>query len=242
MKETEMRSIVVALFVLVPIEVVVAGTFTGTTTATFNVREILDGAPTMVSKSAPMSVSLTTDYSTLRWSLSWDVNLVMSGGPSQPFETDLLANGSLESRRCVAGTNCLATNNPSPLTFPDANGKSGAGQFVLYGNAGWSLTDRIVTNTRTRMKPSNPVLSADAPGVQAQGQTLSPGTQSLTVSNYPNNITLSPGFTGVNSWQDAGGQWLRGLGGAPLTLGKIVDGNNSLEVYISDFPLSSRAY
>jgi len=233
-----MRSIVIALFVLIPVQGVAAGAFTGTTTATFNVREILDGAPTTVSKSGPLSVNLTTDYSTLRWSLSWNVNLVMSGGPSQSFETDLIANGSLDSRRCVAGTNCMVTNDPSPLTFPDANGKSGAGQFVLYGNAGWSLTDRIVTTTRTRTKPSNPVLSADYPGTQIQGQVLSPGTQSLTVADYPNSITLTPGFTGVNSYQDAVGQWLRGFGGATLTLGKIVDGANSLEVYISGFPSS----
>src|SRR4051794_14518758 len=106
-----MRLLAAIPLLLMPIQVVAAGTFTGPTTATFRVTEQLDGTSTTATKVGTINVSLTTDYSTMRWTMDFNVNLVMSGGPSQSFETTLAASGSLTSRRCSPGDLCLGTDN-----------------------------------------------------------------------------------------------------------------------------------
>ncbi len=227
-----MRALFSLILALVTVQAVAAGTFTGTATATFNVRETIDGSATTVSKSGPLSISLTTDYSTLRWSLNWNVNLVMSGGPSQSFETDLLASGSVTSRRCASSNFCLATDDPSPLSFPDANGKAGAGTYILVGDSTWTLTDRIVTSTRTRTNSQMPVATGSV--VNPSGSNINvynPGSHFLTVLNYPTNITLTPGFSGSSIWDSP--TWHNGTG--TLTLGQIGPTNDTLEVYLSGF-------
>ncbi len=94
-----MRVLLAVLLVLLPIEVSAAGTFTGSGTATFNVSETLDGTTTTASKSGPVNFVLTTDYSTMSWSMNFNVSLVVAGGPTQSFETDLTASGSVSSTR-----------------------------------------------------------------------------------------------------------------------------------------------
>ena len=134
--------------------VVAASTFVGQTTANFRVTETIDGTTTTANKTGAIGFTLTTDFSTMRWSLDFDVDLLMAGGPSQSFETRLLANGSLTSRRCASASTCpvVGLGDPSPLSFPDANGRSGAGSYFLYGSAEWTLTDRIVNVVRERVR------------------------------------------------------------------------------------------
>src|SRR5688572_16643243 len=98
-----MRIHLALIFALTTVQTVAGGTFKGTTNATFTVKESLDGTTTTATKSGLFNVSLNTDYSTMRWSLDFDVNLLMAGGPTQSFETTLVASGNLLSGRCPGG-------------------------------------------------------------------------------------------------------------------------------------------
>jgi hypothetical protein len=120
-----------------------AGTFVGQTTANFRVREAIDGNITTADKSGDLSISLTTDYSTMQWSVDFDVDLLIAGGPGQSFETRLLAAGSLTTSRCAGRCIINELDDPSPLSFPDATGTSGAGSYLAFGSASWTLQDRI---------------------------------------------------------------------------------------------------
>jgi hypothetical protein len=234
-----MRQLIAVLLVLVPIQAIAAAaTFTGTTIATFKVTEVLDGTTTNATKTAPVNIVLTTDYTTLSWSMNFNVNLVMSGGPTQSFETDLVANGNLAMRRCSTGTPCsiTGTGNPSPLSFPDASGRSGAGTYVLLGDAGWSLTDRVVTATRNRTRTQVPIAAGGYVAYTGNpfNANLGYGTSSqyLTVANYPTNISLSSGLSttggGSSAWAEPTDptqtQWRSGSG--TVDLGQINYGTN----------------
>jgi hypothetical protein len=116
---------------------VAAATFTGQTTATFRMVEYLDGSTTTVQQATPIFVTLTTDYSNISWTMEFDVDLLMAGGPTQAFETRLKAQGS------------FGTEASSPLTFPDSSGSASAGTYGLVGNATWIRSKRIVTATDT---------------------------------------------------------------------------------------------
>jgi hypothetical protein len=84
----------------------------------------------------------------------------MAGGPSQSFETRLLVTGNLTSRRCVPPQCTLAgPGDPSPLSFTNASGQSGAGSFFLLGSADWMLSDRIVTAVRERHGPEAEIMA-----------------------------------------------------------------------------------
>jgi hypothetical protein len=215
-----MRIHLALIFALTTVQTVAGGTFKGTTNATFTVKESLDGTTTTATKSGLFNVSLNTDYSTMRWSLDFDVNLLMA---------TLVASGNLLSGRCPGGCSTpLSPGDPSPLSFPDATGKSGAGTYRLLGTAAWSLTDRIATVTRTRTSPSKPVI---ATGSTSGGV----GNHYLTVANYPSSITLTPGFSSISSYQESNGDWPL-YSGIPLHLGRIDNGGNYLEVTVSSFP------
>jgi len=214
--------------------VVAASTFVGQTTANFRVTERLDGTTTTANKIGTFNISLTTDYSTMRWSLDFDVDLLMSGGPTQSFETRLLASGSVTSRRCSnSGFGCSYTGegDPSPLSFPDANGRSGAGSYVLMGSAEWTLRDRIVTVIRERTSPDKAIIAS---GYIASGEAYSPGSHYLSVLNYPSRILLTPGLSADSSWQNQSGQWVTST--PSFNLGRIIDGSNYLEVAVTAFP------
>jgi hypothetical protein len=244
----KMRPLLVTLLIMTPLPAIAAAaTFTGTTTATFAVKEILDGTTTTATKTAPVNFTLTTDYTTVRWTMSWNANLVISGGPTQSFETDLATSGSITSRHCPSSTYGCSVDGPgfpSPLSFPDATGKSGAGSNIMIGAAGWSLTDRVVTASRTRTSPQLPV--AGSGNVQYTGnpvftnQGYSANASYLTVANYPTNITLTPGYqSGNTTWADTSqpmqSQW--NFGNGYFDLGHIGHGtNDDLDVYISSMP------
>ncbi len=231
-----MRPLLVTLVILTPLPAIAAAaTFTGTTTGTFNVREVLDGTSTTATKTAPIAVTLTTDYSTMQWSINFNTTLIMSGGPTQSFETDLTANATLSSTRCTGGF-CLGSPGiSSPLSFPDANGKSGAGSYIMLGTAGWSLTDRIVSSTRNRTSPTTNIASGSVSNTGSGYYVSNPSNQFLAVANYPTNITLTPGYSS-SSWSELNGAWHTGSG--VFDLGHI-GYNTSDEVYVYLSNLSS---
>jgi hypothetical protein len=221
---------VFGLVILAWTHLAVAGTFVGQTTGTFRVSEVVDSTLTEVSKVAPLGVTLTTDYSTMRWSVDLSADVLMAGGPSQSFETRLLVTGNLNSRRCIAPCSLADPGNPSPLSFPNASGVSGAGDFVLLGSADWTLSDRIVTSVRERNGPESEILASgntNQPGTTVTG----PGTHFLQVLDYPDHIRLTANASsGTASKFDS--EWTGGAGDGTINLGRITDGNNYLEVTV----------
>jgi hypothetical protein len=128
----------------------------------------------------------------------------------------------------------LGLGDPSPLTFPDPNGTSGAGSTVLLGNAEWTLTDRVVTVVRERHSPEKEIL---ANGI-ANGNTntgSSPVPQFLNVASYPSNVSLSQNSSFNSAWKNDSGSWVY-HSGATMHLGRIISGNNYLEVFATILP------
>jgi hypothetical protein len=170
-----MRSI---LLVLLPVQPVVAATFMGQAAADFGLEESLNGSHESVSQRASVTFTLTTDYKHISWAFSYDVDLLMAGGPDKPFETRLKAKGVMN------------TLTPSPLTFPNEFGFVGGGNYALQGTAEWSMSERIVTATDSR---------ASAPKAIAGS-----GQHRLSVRNYPEYIELSHGILNSQSTFDLG--------------------------------------
>jgi hypothetical protein len=213
---------------------VVAATFVGEIQGSFRVTERIDNTTTVVSTNAPLGISLSTDYTTMRWSIDLDGDILMAGGPSQSFETRLMVTGNLISRRCVAPCSLAGLGDPSPLSFPNASGQSGAGDVVLVGSADWTLTDRIVTAVRERHGPETEIMASGYEGGDNAAQN--PGSHYLSVFNYPSHIQLSPILRSDTAWRVGGGQWMRDSGYV-INLGRIIDGNNYLEVAVTpQFP------
>jgi hypothetical protein len=211
-----------------------ASTFVGQVQANFRVTEVIDGTTTFENEPGTLNMTVTTDYTNMRWSLDFDVDLLISGSPGQPFETRLAASGNLLSRRCVSACSLDGPGSPSPLSFPNANGQSGAGSYVLLGSSEWTLTDRIVTTVRERHSPEKTVLGS---GSISNNLAFNPGNHFLAVSNYPFNIQLTPGVSTRSAWQNENGQWMNGPVGGPIFhLGRITDGSDYLEVTITSFP------
>ena len=161
-----------------------AATFVGEKQVTFRVEEWLDGTSTSAGRAGTVNFTLTTDYAAMRWSMDFDVDLLLAGGPDEPFETRLRAKGSLASRRCgfPEGCSLLGDGEPSRLSFPDAKGESGAGSYMLLGSAEWTLADRIVTAVRERHSPEKRIVAGTggvsgdrARSGQAGGGSLSVG-------------------------------------------------------------------
>jgi hypothetical protein len=221
---------VLLLVALVWAQSAFAATFVGEIQGTFRVTERIDSTTTEVSKTAPLGVSLTTDYTTMRWSVDLSADVLMAGGPSQPFETRLLVTGNLTSRRCVSPCSLAGIGDPSPMSFPNASGVSGAGDFVLLGSADWSLSDRIVTAVRERDGPESEILaSGNASGSDTTARNQ--GVQFLQVLDYPDNIRLTANATSYTASKHATGQWVEGFDSV-INLGRITDGNNYLEVTV----------
>jgi hypothetical protein len=131
----------------------------------------------------------------------------------------------------------LAGNStPQQLSFPDATGKSGVGNYVLYGDAAWTLTDRIVSVTRTRTSPNKAITASGYGQTSASGdQAYNPGSGYLTVANYPTNISFTHGMSSIGSSKDGG--WNLPNSSHPFMLGKWTNGtNNYVEVTIFNFP------
>ena len=210
--------------------VVVAATFVGEIQSIFKVTERIDGTTTIANKDAPLRVTLTTDYTTMRWSVDVDADLLMAGGPTQAFETRLAVNGNLTSRQCVAPCSLAGLGDPSPLSFPNAVGQSGAGDFVLLGSADWTITDRIVTAVRERHCPQTEILaSGNASG--SDTTATNPGNHYLSVLTYPLNIRLTPFTSDSTATKNESGQWVSG--DHAINLGRITDGNDYLEVHVT---------
>ena len=211
-----------------------ASTFVGQIQANFRVTEVLDGTTTIENEIGTLDVAVTTDYTNMRWSLDFDVDLLIAGGPGQPFETRLAANGSLTSRRCVSACSLDGPGSASPLSFPNSNGQSGAGSYVLLGSSEWTLTDRIVTAVRERHSPEKTILGS---GSISNNLAFNPGSHFLSVFSYPSNIQHTPGLSTRSAWQNENGQWVNGpIAGPSFHLGRITDGSDYLEVTITTFP------
>ncbi len=239
--------------------VVAADTFIAQTQANFIVTEKIDGTVTTATKAGPLNVTLTTDYSSMRWSIDFNVDLLMAGGPDRPFETRLLASGSLSSNSCASTcdiyyaydkysvTHTFALSElgrASVLSFPDANGVSGAGSYVLFGQAEWTLSDRIVTSLQEWDSPEQTVLGSGSvtsvianPGVYPSYSKVvanNPGSHYLSFLDYPNNVQLTPGVTNSSATNQDGnqpGEWVSSNSGT-LNLGDY----GGVEVTVSDFP------
>lgn len=169
------------LIVLLSPQSVAAATFVGQTSASFWVNEYYDGTGTSVQKFAPLSVTLSTDYRAIEWTLSFDVDLLMAGGPDQPFETWFRARGE------------ITTDGPSDLTFPDASGVSSAGQYRLGGWTEWILRERIVDAVTTHES-----------GLQSVGHFGGPDNHSLSVRKYPESVELRTNLMSISTWLSLG--------------------------------------
>jgi hypothetical protein len=194
----------------------------------FGVTEKLDGTTHYGgSISAPVNITLVTDYNSMRWMLDFNFDSTVAGGPTQPFETRLSASGSFTTKRCFPGCSPTGLGEPSTFTFPDAFGNAAAGSYAMVGTTKWKLTDRIVNVLRERESPSKAAMWS------GDGTMFSTGSHSLSVKNYPNSIQLTNGFEITPSLVQRNGQWEFRLG---TSLGVIIDGNNSLEVTLTSLP------
>jgi hypothetical protein len=208
----------------------IAATFVGQIQGTFRVSERIDSTATEVSKNAPLGVTLTTDYTNMRWSVDLSADILMAGGPSQSFETRLQVTGNLNSRRCIAPCSLAGPGDPSPLSFPNASGVSGAGDFVLLGSADWTVSDRIVTAVRERHGPESEILASGDTNTLGTSVT-NQGTHFLQILDYPDHIRLTPNASSGTASKIGSGEWTDGDNGI-INLGRITDGNNYLEVTV----------
>lgn len=221
-----------ALAVLVSNQTGIAATFVGQATTTFKVVEVLDGTTTSASQTGTMNIALSTNYSTMSWTLGFDVDLLLAGGPSQSFETRLKAGGNVLSSRCPSACDLNFPGEPSPFSFPDANGRAGAGNYALIGSSEWTLTERFVTATRERHSPEKGIVVSGLAS-NSTGNATNGGSHYLSVLNYPPNVTLEPGFSFRSSWKN-NGSWVTSSS-TFFHLGRIFDGSNYLEVTVTTF-------
>jgi hypothetical protein len=87
--------IILLVLVLLWSQTAAAATYVGNYNARFQVTERLDGVVTTLVKIGPARFVMNTDYDNIKWSMSFDVDLLMAGGPEENFETRLRATGVL---------------------------------------------------------------------------------------------------------------------------------------------------
>jgi hypothetical protein len=231
-----MKSILAVVIGLCWLSVASAASFVGQADATFRVVETVDGTTTSVNKTAPIQFTLSTDYSTMHWSLDFDVDLLLAGGPTQSFETRLAATANLSTYRCSGGSSACshASGQPSVFSFPDATGRAGAGSYFLKGVAEWSLTDRIVSVSRERASPVNDVIWNGQTDNFNSSAAYGYGDHYLRVGDYPPDVTLSTNFSTNSSIKAPGASWTNR---SVTSLGRITtEEGGTLEVSLTGMP------
>lgn len=153
--------IAAAMLLFVAATASAASTFVGQVDGRFEIQE---GA-TRASGIVPVSVTVTTDYSSLDYELTWDFDITVAGGPEEQFETRLVANGR------------YFTSTSLNLSFPDSNGTTRSASTSLGWENEFSVIERIVTFED--QSDSGPLADDTFFNVAE-----------FTVSDYPNSVSL----------------------------------------------------
>ncbi|TWT37010.1 hypothetical protein KOR34_19560 [Posidoniimonas corsicana] len=161
-------SICVAVVLFAGCQALAQSTFVAQVEGTFELRE---GSASAVGR-GPVEITLTTNYSTVLFEFSWDVELLMAGAPEETFETRLSSAGRMYTPGAV------------DLSFPDALGITYAPQSTLNWENEFSVTERVVSFEQTH---------------ESTPQTGTRGTAatSLGVSAYPEFVAFR---TQPDSW------------------------------------------
>lgn len=199
-----MRAVFTLAVVLWTQSFTAAATFIGDIRPVFRVYEHLDGTVTTAQNVGRVDFVLSTDYTNIEWEMRFDVTMGIAGGPTLPFETNLHAQG------------IIATDAPSPLSFPNAAGIASAGTYTLDGTAEWILTKRIVTATAEYES-----------GPQIIDTSQSP-PHSFAVPDYPESVDLATNLYQMSL--QTGSSYVTGA----LSLGKLQTNSpsNFIEVVV----------